>query len=381
MRRGPALLAALALAGCTARPPALEPQARPPVAADEAGHWLVADRMEQALRNAPDRIRDPALTAYAEGVACRLAGPYCPDIRVYLVRRAGFNAGMLPNGTLILRSGLLLRLADEAQLAAVIGHELGHYIHRDTFAQAERARQLGDLTAWMGLFGLALGVAGGTGAWQAGVELDRLAYGRDQERVADAFGLERMAAAGYDPAAGAEVWTLVQAEAEASGASAAGRLLATHPAPAERRQRLTEAAAGLPGSADRRRGRAAYRAALAPYRAAFLADEVRLRQPTATLVLFRHLAARDGLDGQLAFAWGEVYRLRGWKGDREKALARYAKALAFADAPAETHRSIGLVRRALGQSRGARFAFERYLAHAPRATDRAVVAAYIDGTL
>jgi beta-barrel assembly-enhancing protease len=104
---------------------------------------------------------------------------------------------------------------------------------------------------------------------------------------------------------------------------------------------------------------------------------VRLRQPTATLALFQHLAKRDGLDAMLAFHWGEVYRLRGWEDDRQKALSTYARALAFAEAPVETHRSIGLVRRALGQRRGARFAFQRYLAVAPDAADQAIVQTYI----
>ena len=370
------LLLALLLAACAGDLPPLEPRTRPALAADEAGLWQAADRAEQGLKAAPDVIRDPALNRYLHGVACRVAGPYCGDLRVFVTRAAGANAAMLPNGALILQSGLLLRLADEAQLAAVIGHELGHFAERHGFAQADRARRLGDIYAWTALFGLALGLPGVDAVLETDVTLDILAYGRDQERAADAFGLERMHAAGYAQAAALEVWDLILAEAGSSGDPEAKRLLSSHPGPEERQARLRAAVAALPTAAQER-GRTAYRAAIRPFRSDFLADEVRLRQPTATLRLFRYMAERDGLDAALAFHWGEVYRLRGWQDDRDRALSTYARALAFADAPAETHRSIALVRRALGQPRGARFAFERYLAARPDAPDRAMIRAYL----
>lgn len=379
------LIFGLAVGACAPGLEPLAPKSRPPLTTDEAGFWLTADRQEHDLQAAPHRVRDPALQHYVQGVACKVAGAFCGDIRVYLVRGPGLNASMRANGAMTLQTGLLVRLADEAQLAAVIGHELGHYIDRHGFAQAERSRRIGDIGAWASVFGAALGVPDVGSVLRTEAVLDRLAFSRDQERAADVFGLERMSAAGYDPAAAAEVWDMVLAEAEEAGETLADRLLATHPAPQERQEQLRQAAAiqaaaGQTSTPDWR-GRATYRAALAPHRRAFLADEVRLRQPTATLALFRYLAERDGLDATLAFYWGEVYRLRGWKDDRRKALTAYARALAFPDAPAETHRSIGLVRRALGQRRGARFAFERYLTRAPDAPDRAIVQAYIAGVL
>lgn len=370
------LITALVLTACAGSLPLQEPRTRPAPEGDEAGLWQAADRAEQNLQATPDVIRDPALNRYLHAVACRVAGPYCGDLRVFVVRQAGANAAMLPNGALVLHSGLLLRLADEAQLAAVIGHELGHFAERHGFAQADRARRHGDVYAWTALFGLALGLPGVDTLLDTDSTLDTLAYSRDQERAADAFGLERMTAAGYAPEAALEVWDLIIAEAGSSGDTEGERLLSSHPGPEERQARLRATVAALP-AAPQARGRAAYRAAIRPFRADFLADEVRLRQPTATLRLFRYMAERDGLDAALAFHWGEVYRLRGWQDDRDRALSSYARALAFADAPAETHRSIALVRRALGQPRGARFAFKRYLAARPDAPDRAMIRAYL----
>ena len=73
---------------------------------------------------------DLKLHAYVEDIACRLGASHCPDIRVHIVRTPWFNASMAPNGMMQVWSGLLLRADNEAQLAAVLGHEIGHYISR-----------------------------------------------------------------------------------------------------------------------------------------------------------------------------------------------------------------------------------------------------------
>ncbi len=375
--RWAALLLLLLLAACGGGALApLQPQSRPLQVSDEAGFWQTAGRTEAGLQRSPLLIRDQELNRYVRGVACRVAGPYCGDIRVYLVREAGLNASMMANGAMLVQSGLLLRMGDEAQLAAVIAHEIGHYVERHTFEKAEQARRLGDLRAWTVLFALTLGAPGLGEAAEVAEILERFAFSREQERAADLFGLRLMAKAGYPPMAAAEVWQLAHDVRGDRRTSLTSRLLATHPAPDERRDRLRQAAAAMPGAmAERHRG--PYRAALAPFRSQFFADEVRLRLPTETLNLFRQLEQRDGLDAVLAFHWGEVYRLRGWQDDREMALKTYARALRLPDPPAETHRGIGLVRLAKGQTRGARFAFERYLRAAPAADDEAIVRSYI----
>ena len=106
------------------------PFAKPETATDEGGLWALMDREEAKLKRSSFLIRDKALQQYVSGIACRLAGDHCPGVRVYLVRTPVFNANMAPNGMMQVWSGLLLRMGNEAQLAAVLGHEIGHYLAR-----------------------------------------------------------------------------------------------------------------------------------------------------------------------------------------------------------------------------------------------------------
>ena len=122
------------------------------------------DREESRLRLSPFTLRDAQFTAYIQDIACRLGGEHCPDIRVYLMRTPFFNASMAPNGMMQVWTGLLLRVENEAQLAAVLGHEIGHYVARHSVDQLREAalaqrRRTNHGLVRMGRAGRQLGVA------------------------------------------------------------------------------------------------------------------------------------------------------------------------------------------------------------------------------
>lgn len=106
-----------------------EPTAQPvpagyiPTDKDERGLWMQLDTVERGLTTSEFVVRDPALNDYVRGVLCRTVGDArCAAIRLYIVRTAEFNATMAPNGMMTVYTGLLLRVRDEAQLAAILGH-------------------------------------------------------------------------------------------------------------------------------------------------------------------------------------------------------------------------------------------------------------------
>ena len=136
----------------------MNPGFRPDGASDENGLWDQFDREEKSLKRSRFIIRDPGLNAYVNALVCKVAGDYCRDIRVYLVRTPYFNASMAPNGMMQIWSGCLLRCQSEAQLAAIIGHEVGHYLRRHGLDRFHDAQQK---TALSTLLSLGLGAAGG----------------------------------------------------------------------------------------------------------------------------------------------------------------------------------------------------------------------------
>jgi predicted Zn-dependent protease len=369
--------AAPLLAACaTGSGAVLAPGARPDPASDEGGLWAIMDREEERVRRSRALITEPAVNAMVTGLCARIAPEHAGDIRVYVVRSPLFNATMAPNGMMQIWSGLLLRVHNEAQLAAIIGHEFAHYRQRHSLDRFRNWRNTADVMAFLGI-GLGAAGVGGLASVAEIVALALLfAYTRDQEREADALGLDAMAQAGFAPGEAATVWRNLVAEQQAGGDRNRDPLTATHPTSEEREAALRARAEAIGGNrgelgADR------FARAIAPLRRALLEDEVRLRQPARSLVVFAQAEVAGLADGPLYAAWGEVLRIRNDRGDRERALALYRQALARADAPPEAWRGLGLLLRRDGDAVAATAAFRRYLELAPDAPDAALVRSYL----
>jgi predicted Zn-dependent protease len=145
------------------------------------------------------------------------------------------NAFALPGGPVFITRGLLSRLENEAQLAGVLGHEVGHVVGRHTAVQLAKSHLA------QGLIGAA-GVAGSDdqGNGQRAAQLAALAaqimqlkYGRGDETQADTLGVRFMSEAGYDPRALLDVMRILS---EASGPGRGPEFLSTHPDPGNRRE-------------------------------------------------------------------------------------------------------------------------------------------------
>lgn len=185
---------------------------------------------------------DPAVNALVERVGRRLAAVAPQQGFRYEFRtfhNDTVNAFCLPGGKVAVYTGILPWCANEAGLAAVMGHEIGHAIARHggermsqgTLVQAGGAA-LGTMLEAKGIQAtnrnLVLGVVGGLA--QVGVILP---YSRSHELEADYLGLTYMARAGYDPAEAVAFWGRF---AELGGGGPA--FLSTHPASEERARRL-----------------------------------------------------------------------------------------------------------------------------------------------
>lgn len=360
--------------------PDAAPGYRPAAHTDEGGLWMHMDLMEKDLASSGLLVRDPALNAYVKGVVCRVAGPRCADLRVYILRVPHFNASMAPNGTMQIWTGLLLRAANEAQLAYVISHEMGHYLRRHSLQMWRDTRQKSTLFAFFDLLSIALGGIPGYAhdLAQLSVIGSTLKFSRDSEREADVLGLELSTAAGYEPREASRLWQDLLKESEADDADEPWEFFSTHPHTKERIENLGRLAEGsaVPANAAGRDGEH-YAKAIAPWRAMLLRDELQQRRFGRTQVLLERLIASGLGLGELYYYQGEMYRLRHKDGDQEKAKQSYQQALGYADAPAETHRALGILYMRSGDERQARTAFERYLRLKPGAEDAAMIQAYL----
>jgi predicted Zn-dependent protease len=150
------------------------------------------------------------------------------------------NAFALPGGYVYVTRGILAYLTSEAELAGVLGHEIGHVTARHGAQQATR-QQIAQIGLGVGTILAPPELRGVAQAAGAGVGLLFLRYGRDAERQADELGLRYMTAQGYDPREMAETFQMLY---NSSGGDEAERIpnwLSTHPDPLARRDRILAA--------------------------------------------------------------------------------------------------------------------------------------------
>jgi predicted Zn-dependent protease len=156
-----------------------------------------------------------------------------------VVDASAVNAFALPGGYIYITRGILPYLDNEAQLAGVLGHEIGHVTARHAAQQYSRATGAG--------LGLVLGsilvpqVRPLADLGQSGLGLLFLKYGRDDEAQADRVGVKYAARAGWDPAGVPQMLTTLGRVEEASDHKGVPNWLSTHPAPEDRIQRVQTA--------------------------------------------------------------------------------------------------------------------------------------------
>ena len=356
----------------------IKPGERPDLATDEAGLWMVVDNVEKKLKTSGRRVTDPHINQYIRNIVCKLAGSYCSDIRIYIMQVPQFNASMAPNGTMQVWTGLILRAQNEAQLAYVLGHEIGHYLRRHSIQSWRDAQMKANLSV---LFQIATAAAGvgaiaplGTLALIGSIQ----AFSRDNEREADEVGFELIAQAGYDPREAPRIWESLLKEHEASERETPSIFFATHPPTEERIETLRAKAKENASQGENFFvGKDELEAVALPLRATLLRDELRRGEFKETQVLLDSLMKNEVGLGQIHFFQGELHRLRAEPDDRGKAVVAYQKALEFPDAPPEAHRALGLYYFKAGEKTKAREALERYLDLKPDGDDHELIREYV----
>ncbi len=190
-------------------------------------------------------VQDSRLNAYLNQAGRRLAALSHRPQMPYSFRAVNanyINAYAFPGGSIAATRGILLKMENEPELAALLGHELGHVNARHTAAVMSKG-QLTNL-----VLGGVAAAAGNSRYGQLAAQLGMLgsgallaSYSRDNERQADALGMEYMVKAGYGPNGMVGLMDILNNMSKGHQ-SAAELLFATHPMSSERYQTAVETA-------------------------------------------------------------------------------------------------------------------------------------------
>ena len=183
---------------------------------------------------------------------------YVGNFDFYLLNdRKMINAFALPGGKIFITRALFEQLQDESQLAGVLGHEVGHVIHRHS-AEHMAKGQLGQMLVGAVAVGASDEQGRGTMAAAAAAmanQMMQLKYGRGDETESDHYGLKLMAQAGYDPRGMLHVMEVLK---QAGGGKRQSEWTSSHPLPENRLEDVKQVIAqmfpnGVPSSLTRGR--------------------------------------------------------------------------------------------------------------------------------
>ncbi|MBX3379634.1 MAG: M48 family metalloprotease [Phycisphaeraceae bacterium] len=146
------------------------------------------------------------------------------------------NAFALPGGKVFVSKGLAIKMTNEAQLAGVLGHEIGHVTARHI--NDKITRQAG-ASVGLSIFSAVIGGGGDAISGLAGqaVQISLLSFDRDQENEADTLGMRYMVKIFYNPIGQLQVMEILKKEA---GAPNQPEFLSTHPIPDTRIKRIRQ---------------------------------------------------------------------------------------------------------------------------------------------
>src|SRR5918995_1097554 len=200
----------------------------------EAEELAIGQQQDAEIRREMGVYDDPALQRYVEDIGQQLARvSHRPNLpwSFTVVDNPAINAFALPGGYIYLTRGILAYLDDEAELAGVLGHEIGHVTARHAAQAYTRQAQAGIGLAILGIF--VPSAAPFTELGSAGLSVLFLRHGREAELEADRLGVEYGSGAGYDPA-GVPRFLATLARVNALSERGVPNWLSTHPDPGSR---------------------------------------------------------------------------------------------------------------------------------------------------
>jgi len=349
---------------------------------DEKMLWQQALTEQKALNDSALIYRDRQLDEYLNTIVGKLQPQDLPaklSFKIVVIKDPYFNAFAFPNGVIYIHTGMLARMDNEAQLAALLAHEMSHCIHRHTLRAYRRIKDnpglMASIQSTLARLAMAeelarfLGMTGSIAAVSG--------YARELELEADVAGLDYLIAAGYDPYQTLHLFEYLKKDIEAQQVKEP-YFFGTHPKVQARIDNIAYLL--LTKYPDMRSGDKKSELFSSKVSQAVLENarlELRIGRFSAAQRSVEKYLRLHPRDAQAHYLMGEIFRQRGSEHDTKRALTHYQEAITFDSSYAEPHKAIGMIHYKEGQRVLARKYFESCLLLAPDTPDKAYIQGYI----
>ena len=349
---------------------------------DEQQLWERVLKEQEALNSSGFLYHEPELENYLNRIAKKLqAYSIAPDfeIQIKVLKDPNLNAMAYPNGVVYIHSGILARMDNEAQLAAVLSHEITHCTHRHSLRVFRSIKNrpayiaavqdsLSKISAVQEVARL-LGITGSMAAIRG--------YNRELESEADRVGLDLMTKANYDSTEALKLFEYLKQDIEAEGIEEPF-FFGTHP---NVRQRIKNTRDWL--AAENKvqhpivRNTAEFGIRLQRVLLANARLDLRLgRFDIAQKTVAKYLNMVPN-DARAYYLLGEILRQRDDQDDVGTAVRCYEKAISLDPLYSEPHKAMGLMHYKEGQKQLAKKFFESCLLLSPNTSDKAYIQGYL----
>jgi predicted Zn-dependent protease len=349
---------------------------------DERALWHRAQQEQERINHSGLIYQDAEIENYLNRIAAKLqAHTNSPGLsfQVKVIKDPNLNAFAFPNGVIYVHTGVLARMDNEAQLAALLAHEMTHCTQRhslrvlrsikDRPAYIAAARHTLSQIAMIRELAQFLGVTGSISAVTG--------YTREFETEADLIGLDLIDKANYDYREALTLFEHLKQEIKNEGIEEPF-FFGTHPNVQQRIDNLTNWLAQKPRGEDTGvKNSEIFQARM---------QQVFLENTRLDLRLGRFHAARRTVekylhmmpnDAKAHFLFGEIFRQRGQQGDTKKAVKYFKTAISLDPLFSAPHKALGMIHYKKGETHRAQKYFEACLLLSPNAADVAYIQGYL----
>ena len=335
--------------------------------------WRRALEEQDTLNGSGLLYQDAEIENYLNQIAEKLQiNSISPDIsfQIKVIKDPNLNAFAYPNGVIYIHTGILARMDNEAQLAALLAHEMVHCTHRHSLRALRSIKdRIQPETAAFQKLAQLIGITGAMTSISG--------YTRELEIEADRVGLDLAVKAKYDPGEAVKLFELLKQEIEIERTKEP-YFFGTHP---NVQQRIENINNWLAEKYQRKitgfRNTDVFQARLSR----LVLDNARLdlrqgRFLIAQRSVEKFMALKPD-DARAYFLLGEIIRQRGRQEDAATAMKYYEKSISLNPSFSEPHKAMGLIHYKDGEKRLAKKYFESCLLLSPDAADKAYIQGYL----